>query len=117
MLGDQLRRLLGRLRRILRMDRRQSHDESRQVLHLSESIMDHGRMGQSQYERPMEYAMVEVKELAFRFREREQTIESALLLLKDMGRAELYDGHGRWRLRLTDAHRSSGEDKDKGDAA
>ena len=73
------------------------------MLQLSEAILDLGRMLQSYYARPLDYVMVEIAELAFRLRETPQTIEDALLLLKDMGRADPYDRHGRWILRLGNA--------------
>jgi hypothetical protein len=60
-------------------------------------------MLQSYHERPLDDVMVEITELAFRLRETPQTIEDALLLLKDMGRADPYDRHGRWILRLGNA--------------
>ena len=68
------------------------------MLQLSEAILDLGRMLQSYYARPLDYVMVEIAELAFRLRETPQTIEDALLLLKDMGCADPYDRHGRWIL-------------------
>jgi hypothetical protein len=47
----------------------------------------------------LEYAIVEIAELAFRLRETPQAIEDALPLLKDIGCADRYDRHGRWILR------------------
>jgi hypothetical protein len=107
---DRLERLLGRIRRALRIERRYSLEESHQLLQLAEIIIEHGRMHQSFYEHPMEYVMVETKELAFRLRETPETIEDALKLLQNMDRAEPYDRHGRWKLRLA-------EKTDRNDAA
>jgi hypothetical protein len=99
---DQLQRLLGRIRRALRIERRFTLEESYQLLELSEAIIDHARMHQSYYKRPMEYVMVDTNELAFRLRETRQTIEDALRLLQVIGRAETYDRYGRWKLRLVE---------------
>ena len=107
---DQLQRLLGRIRRVLRIERRYTLEESYQLLQLAETIIEHGRMHQSFYEHRMEYLMVETKELAFRLRETPETIEDALQILRATGRAERYDRHGRWKLRLA-------EKLDRGDAA
>jgi hypothetical protein len=107
---DQLKRLLGRIRRALRIERRFTLEESYELLELSEAIIDHGRMHQSYYKSPVAYVMVETKELAFRLRETPETIEDALRLLQVMGRAEPYDQSGRWKLRLA-------KEVDRGDAA
>jgi len=97
---DRFERLLGRIRRALRIERRSTLEESHQLLQLAETIVEHGRMHQSYYQNPMEYVMVETKELAFRLRERPETIEDALRRLQNMGRAEPYDRYGRWKLHL-----------------
>jgi hypothetical protein len=97
---DRFERLLGRIRRALRIERRSTLEESHQLLQLAETIVEHGRMHQSYYQNTMGYVMVETKELAFRLRETPKTIEDALRLLQNMGRAELYDRHGRWKLHL-----------------
>jgi hypothetical protein len=47
------------------------------------------------------YVIVEVPELARRFRETPRTIKDALLLLRDMGRAESAHVYGCWKLQLT----------------
>jgi hypothetical protein len=107
---DRLQRLLGRIRRALRIERRLTLEESHQLLQLAETIIEHGQMHQAFYEHRMEYLMVETKELAFRLRETPETIEDALRLLRVMGRADRYDRHGRWKLRLA-------EKTGKGDAA
>jgi hypothetical protein len=100
MARDYWQRLLGRIRRALRIERRLTLEESHQLLELAETIVEHGRMHHLFYKNPMEYLMVETEELAFRFRETPQTIEDALQLLRATDRAEPYDRHGRWRLRL-----------------
>jgi len=97
---DRLKRLLGRIRRALRIERRFTLEESHQLLELAETITEHGRMHQSFYKNQMEYVIVETKELAFRLRETPEIIEEALRLMQVTGRAESYDRHGRWKLRL-----------------
>jgi DNA-binding IclR family transcriptional regulator len=59
----------------------------------------------------MGYVMVEVQELAYRLRETPETIHDSLLLLQEMGRAELYDRQGPWRLRLADTFHSDDDGK------
>jgi hypothetical protein len=110
---EQLRRIIRLLKRAMRIQRRLTLEEFYLLLQLSEAILDHGRMLQSYYARPLEYVMVEIAELAFRLRETPQTIEDALLLLKDMGCADPYDRHGRWILRRREAL----DGQEKGEAA
>jgi hypothetical protein len=102
-MAERLRRIIRLLKRAMRIQRRLTLEEFYLLLQLSEAIVDHGRMVQSYYTRPLEPVMVEITELAFRFREEPQTIEDALLLLKDTGRADPYDRYGRWILRLGNA--------------
>jgi hypothetical protein len=102
MFRGSVRPLLGHLKRALRLERRLTVEQCYSLLELSEAIIDHGRMLQSYYERPLDYVMVEIHELGHRLRETPETVTEALLLLKDMGRAEPYDQHGRWRLHLAD---------------
>lgn len=102
MFRGSVRPLLGHLKRALRMERRLTVEQCYSLLELSEAILDHGRMLQSYYERPLEYAMVEIPALAHRLRETPEKVREALLLLKDMGRAEPYGHQGRWRLHLED---------------
>jgi len=97
---ERVRGLHGHLKRLLGMERRLTFQEFSQVVQVSETIISHGKMLQSYFHTPMEHAMVEVPELAFRLRETPETIEDALLLLKQSGRAEACDG-GRWRLQLS----------------
>ena len=99
---NSLRRLLSRVRRALRLERRLSLAETYQLFQLAETILDHGRMLQSYFEFSMDYAVVEVPELVFRLRETPATVTEALRLLRYMGRAERFDLRGRWRLRLAD---------------
>jgi hypothetical protein len=47
--------------------------------------------------------VLEITELANRFRETPQTIKDALLLLKEIGRAEPADLDGCWKLQLAGA--------------
>jgi uncharacterized membrane protein YgaE (UPF0421/DUF939 family) len=107
----RLRRLLRLLKRFLRLERRLNLEESYQLLQLSETIMDHGRMLQSYLQSPMDYVIVEIQELALRLRETPEAIEDALLLLRGLGRAYSYDGHGGWKLRLEGTVRSDSDGK------
>ncbi len=107
---DKLRRLIGRLKQALRLGRRLTLEESHQLLQLSGAILDYGRIIQEYRGYTAQYAMVEVPELAIRFRETPRTIQEALALLGDMGRAEPSHLQGCWKLRLADALRSGEND-------
>ena len=97
---EHLRRVLGHLKRALRKEQRLTVEEFNQRLQLSEAIIDYGRMIQAFYGYSVPDAIVEVTELANRFRETPQTIKDALRLLRDIGRAEPADLHGCWKLQL-----------------
>ena len=112
----RLRRLLHRLKLTLRIEQRLTLEECYQLLQLSEAIVEYGRMVQAYYGYSVPNVMVELPELASRFRETPQTIKDALLLLGEKGRAEPTDLPGCWQLRLADTRRSEGDDKDKEDA-
>jgi len=102
MYREQLQRLLSRLMLALRMKRRFTLSECYQLLQLAEAIIEHGRMIQAYHGHPAPEAVVEIPELARRFRETPKTIKNALLLLREMGRAEPVPSHGYWKLRLAD---------------
>jgi len=93
------RKLIDVLRRFLRMEQQLTPEELRQ---LAEAIIDYGRM--IAYEElsalTPPYVIVEIPELARRFRETTQTIRDALLLLNEMGRAEPASSGGHWKLKL-----------------
>ena len=95
-----LRRLLGHLKRALRMEQRLTIEEFYQLLQLSEAIVEYGRMIQVYHESSASNVIVEIPELASRFRETKRTIKDALLLLRDMDRAEPVPMPGCWKVRL-----------------
>jgi hypothetical protein len=97
---ERVQRMIGHLKRALRMEHRLTVEEFYQLLQLSEAIIDYGRMIQTYCGYPVQYVIVEVPELARRFRETPRTIKDALLLLRDMGRAESAHLHGCWKLEL-----------------
>jgi hypothetical protein len=100
MYRERLRRVLGHLKRALWMEQRLTVEEFYQLLQLSAAIIDYGRMIQAFYGYSVPDAIVEVTELANRFRETPQTIKDALRLLRDIGRAEPADLDGCWKLQL-----------------
>ncbi len=114
---DKLRRRLGRLMRALRLEQRLTLEEFHQLLQLSEAILDYGRMIQEYCGCAAPYAIVEVPELARRFRETTGAIEDALALLGNMGRAEPSQLRGCWKLRLADTPRGEEDDKEDVGAA
>jgi hypothetical protein len=83
------------------MEQRLTVQEFYQLLQLSEAIVDYGRMIQAYYECPVPDVIVEIPELASRFRETPRTIKDALLLLRDMGLAEPANLKGCWKVELT----------------
>jgi len=104
---DDLRRLLGHLKRALRMKQRLTVQEFYQLLELAEAIIDYGRMIE-EYGRmsgvycehsPL-FVIVEIPDLALRFRETPRTIKDALLLPRGMSRAEPIHLGGCWKLQL-----------------
>jgi hypothetical protein len=101
---DMYRKLIDVLRRFLRMEQQLTPEELRQ---LAEAIIDYGRM--IAYEElsalTPPYVIVEIPELARRFRETTQTIKDALQLLNDGGRAEPADRGGYWKLKLAGTFR------------
>ena|SRR5271157_3990163 len=103
-----LQPLLSHLKLALGMKQRLTVEEFNELLHLSEAILDYGRMIHA-YERVLTpEVIVEIPELARRFRETPQTIKHALWLLSDSGRAEPADLNGCWKLDL--AHLSARDD-------
>lgn len=108
---NMLRRLLDPFKRALLMDQRLTREELHQLIELSEAIIEYGRMIQAYSESSTPYAMVEIPELATRFRETPRNIKDALELLGEMGRADPSHLRGCWRLRLADTLRSEEDDK------
>jgi hypothetical protein len=100
MYREPVRRMIGHLKRALRMEHRLTVEEFYKLLQLSEAIIDYGRMIQTYCGYSVPYVIVEVPELARRFRETPRTIKDALRLLSDMGQAESAQLHGCWKLQL-----------------
>src|ERR1700693_6100176 len=96
-------RVIVQIKRALRKDRRLTADEFHQLRQLSEAIIDYGRMIQTYRRYAGPNVILEITELANRFRETPQTVKDALLLLQDIGCAELSDLEGCWKLQLADA--------------
>jgi hypothetical protein len=103
MYSEHFGRMIVRVKRALGKDRRLTADEFNQLRQLSEAIIDYGRMIQEHRRYSAPNVVLEIAELANRFRETPQTIKDALLLLKDIGCAEPADLDGCWKLRLADA--------------
>ncbi len=100
MYRQHLRRVLGHFERALRKDQRLTAEEFNQRLQLSEAIIDYGRMIQVYYGYSVPDVILEITELANRFRETPQAIKDALRLLLDIGHAEPADLDGCWKLQL-----------------
>jgi hypothetical protein len=97
---DMYRELINALRRVLRVEERRLNPE--ELRQLAEAIIDYGRMIAQEELTALTppYVIVEIPELARRFREPTQTIRDALLLLNEMGRAEPAYRGGYWKLKL-----------------
>jgi hypothetical protein len=100
MYREHFGRVIVHVKRALRKDQRLTADEFNQLLQLSEAIIDYGRMIQEYRRRSVPNVILEITELANRFRETPQTIKNALLLLREIGRAEPVDLDGCWKLKL-----------------
>jgi hypothetical protein len=100
MYREQFGRVIVHVKRALRKDRRLTVEEFNQLLQLSEAIIDYGRMIKEHRRYSVPNVILEITELANRFRETPQTIKDALLLLRDTGCAEPADLDGCWRLQL-----------------
>jgi hypothetical protein len=94
-----LRRVLGHLKRALREEQRLTEEESNQLFQLSEAIVDYAQMIKAYHNYSVPVVIVEISELSHRFRETPLTIEAALRLLSESGRAEPADLDGCWKLR------------------
>ena len=94
------RRVIGHLKRAMRKTQQLTVEQFNQRLQLAEAIVDYGRMIQAFYHRSVPEVIVEIPEVARRFRETPRTIKDALRLLRDMGRAERADLDGCWKLQL-----------------
>lgn len=112
MLAEYMRQLMGALKHTVRIKRRLTDEEVQQLIQLSEAIVEYGRMILAYHGYFTANVMVEIPELASRFRETPHTIEDALLLLRKKGFAGPAELPGCWKLQLADTVRS-----DKGDAA
>jgi hypothetical protein len=110
-IGTGLTRVLGHLKRALRMEQRPTIE---QLLQLAEAIFDYGLTIQA-YEKwsgsPPPYIIVEIPELALQFRKTPKTIKDTLLLLRVMGRAEPLDCHEHWKLKLADTPSSRKDER------
>jgi hypothetical protein len=100
MYREHFGRVIVHVKRALRKDQRLTADEFNQLLQLSEAIIDYGRMIQVYRRHSVPNVILEITELANRFRETPETIKDALLLLREIGRAEPVDLDGCWKLKL-----------------
>jgi hypothetical protein len=75
MYREHLRRAIGHFKRALRKEQRLTAEEFNQRLQLSEAIIDYARMIQAFYGYSVPDAIVEITELANRFRETPQTVK------------------------------------------
>jgi hypothetical protein len=103
MYWEHLGRVIVHVKRALRKDRRLTADEFNQLRQLSEAIIDYGRMIQTYRRYAGPNVILEITELANRFRETPQTVKDALLLLQDIGCAEPANLDGCWKLQLAGA--------------
>jgi hypothetical protein len=109
---QELRRVVQHLKRALRIGRQLSHEDEEQsrLPELSAAIIDFGRLTQAYFRYPGPEVIVEIEELANRFRETPQTIKDALLRLEHIGRAERTDRRGTWKLQLAGTLLSDGRE-------
>ena len=96
----RLQELFDHLKGSLRRERRTAGERS-QLQELSEAIVEYGRMIQAHLGYSTQDVVVEVPEMARRFRETPKTIKEALVLLEGTGRAQPIHLSDCWRLQLT----------------
>jgi hypothetical protein len=94
---DIFARLIHRLKG-LRPKRRLTPAESYQRLELSEQILEYARMIEAHGASQVFGVIVEILDLANRFRESTQTISDALELLHGAGKAHTIKSYGVWRV-------------------
>src|ERR1700680_114471 len=109
MYREHFGRVIVHVKRALRKDRRLTADEFNQLLQLSEAIIEYGRIIQAYRRYSVPNVILEITELANRFRETPQTIKDALRLLRDIGRAEPANLDGCWKLQLAGTFPSRGD--------
>jgi hypothetical protein len=68
------------------------------VLELSEQILEYARMIEAHGASPVFGVIVEIPDLANRFRENTQTISDALELLHRTGKSHAINRYGVWRV-------------------
>jgi hypothetical protein len=95
---ERVWRMISSMKRILHLERRLTLQESYRVLDISEEIAHYVRMIQ-EYEHSVSFVVVEVPELASRFRETPRAIKDGLLILKHRGLADQV-APGYWRLKV-----------------
>jgi hypothetical protein len=95
----RLLELFDHLKSSLRRERRTAGERS-QLQELSEAIVEYGRMMQAHLGYSTPGVVVEVPEMARRFRETPKTIKEALVLLEETGRAQPIHLSDCWRLQL-----------------
>jgi hypothetical protein len=117
MYREHFGRVIVHVKRALRKDQRLTADEFNQLLQLSEAIIDYGRMIQVYRRRSGPNVILEITELANRFRETPETIKDAILLLREIGRAEPVDLDGCWKLKLAGTISQRPQGVSLGDAA
>ncbi len=96
----RLLELFDHLKSSLRRQQRTAGERS-QLQELSEAIVEYARMMQAHLGYSTPDVVVEVPEMARRFRETPKTIKEALVLLEETGRAQPIHLSDCWRLQLT----------------
>jgi len=95
----RLQELFDHLKHSLRRERRTAAEYA-QLQELSEAIVEYGRMIREHLGSGTPDVVVEVPEMARRFRETPKTIKEALVLLEGTGRAQPVRLSDCWRLQL-----------------
>jgi len=92
------RPFLSNLAAMLRGELFDARQDTKEIRQLREAIIEHGQMAYQLYlHQPVR---IEVKELAFRFRETPHNIVTALILLEEEGWAQRTKYRGLWYLRV-----------------
>lgn len=96
----RLQKIVNSIKHSLRLERRLTLQECYELFSLAEEIVDFGRQVHAHHRPSAPEVILEIAELEYRLRETRRNIRSALMLLREMGRAEPARQSGYWKLEM-----------------
>jgi hypothetical protein len=97
-MGSFLKKLFQQLKLVLKLMK--TGEQRPELQKLSGALMEYARMLASYHNSSLSYVIVEVPDLATRFREKPTTIKHALALLEESGNAEHVTAKNCWKIKL-----------------